>query len=51
MDTGEALREWVTQSVRGGFDSMIVEVLNEMILVRQLAWCLKPSILKEIWDD
>ena len=37
MDAGEALLEQVTHSVRRGFDFMIVAVLNEMILVRQLA--------------
>lgn len=37
MDTGEALPEQVTHSVRRGFDFMIVSVLNETTLVRQLA--------------
>lgn len=38
MGTGEALLEQVTHnSVRRGFDFMIVAVLNEMMLVHQLA--------------
>ena len=37
MQTGEVLLEQVTHSVRRGFGFMIVAVLNEMILVRQLA--------------